>query len=71
MLKSFEIRENEEYITLIQILKFLGFADTGAMAQELVVDGLVKVNNKVDYRKRAKLRRGDIIEYMDNKIEII
>ena len=67
---SFCIRENQEFITLIQLLKFVGIAQSGAMAQELVEDGLVKVNYQVDYRKRAKIRRGDIVEIDDEVIEV-
>lgn len=67
---SFCIRENQEFITLIQLLKFVGIAQSGAMAQELVEDGLVKVNHQVDYRKRAKIRRGDIVEIDDEVIEV-
>ncbi|MFV0501244.1 MAG: RNA-binding S4 domain-containing protein [Bacteroidales bacterium] len=57
-------------MTLIQLLKFVGIAQSGAMAQELVEDGLVKVNHQVDYRKRAKIRRGDIVEIDDEVIEV-
>jgi ribosome-associated protein len=38
------------------------------MAQNLVVEGLVKHNGEVDLRKRAKIRRGDSVEVFDKKI---
>jgi ribosome-associated protein len=64
----FKIREDDEFIQLIQLLKATNIAENGAMAQNLVVDGLVKHNGEVDLRKRAKIRRGDIVEVFDKKI---
>lgn len=59
-----------EYIQLIQLLKAARLAQSGGEAQQLVVDGLVKVNGVTESRKRAKLRIGDVIEYKNNTIKI-
>ncbi len=71
MTTKFQLREKDEFIPLIQLLKATGIADSGAIAQEMVVYGEVKVNGEVDYRKRAKLRKGDFVEIMEDRIEII
>jgi len=60
-----------EYIHLIQLLKVLNWVQTGGHAQIVVMEGLVKYNGQVDFRKRLKVKKGDIIEFGDNKVKII
>ncbi|UKT65905.1 RNA-binding S4 domain-containing protein [Pedobacter mucosus] len=60
-----------EFIPLIQLLKATGLVGSGGDAQTVVEDGLVKCNGEVDFRKRLKVRVGDIITYNNNKIEVI
>lgn len=59
-----------EYIQLIQLLKASRMAQSGGEAQQLVVEGLVKVNGTTESRKRAKLRPGDVVEYNGKSITI-
>lgn len=67
---EFELRENDEYIQLTQLLKAVGIAENGAMAGQMVLDGLVKLNGERESRKRAKLRSGDVVRVMGNEIRI-
>lgn len=67
---EFELRENDEYIQLTQLLKAVGIAENGAMAGQMVLDGLVKLNGERESRKRAKLRSGDVVSVMGNEIRI-
>lgn len=60
-----------EFIPLIQLLKATGLVQSGGEAQTVVEDGLVKYNGKVDYRKRLKVRVGDVIDFMAQKITVI
>lgn len=60
-----------EYIPLIQLLKATDLVPSGGEAQVVVLEGLVKYNGTVDYRKRLKVRRGDIIEFNNQKIKVI
>lgn len=60
-----------EFIPLIQLLKATGLVGSGGDAQAVVMEGLVKTNGEVDYRKRYKVRVGDIITFGENKIEVI
>ncbi|ATP55390.1 RNA-binding protein [Pedobacter ginsengisoli] len=60
-----------EFIPLIQLLKATALVQSGGEAQTVVEDGLVKYNGKVDYRKRLKVRVGDVIDFMGQKITII
>ncbi len=59
-----------EFIQLIQLLKTLGISETGGQAKLMVEDGLVKLNGEIEFRKRAKLKRGDRIEILNQLIEI-
>jgi ribosome-associated protein len=59
-MKEFELKE--DYIELIKLLKLIGVAESGAYAKMMVEEGRVLRNGKVETRKRAKLRKGDIIK---------
>lgn len=61
---------DSEYIELQNVLKVLSLVDSGAMAKNIIQDGLVKVNGEVDTRRGKKIRKGDIIELFDERIEI-
>jgi ribosome-associated protein len=59
-----------EFIELIKLLKLLHFAQSGGHAKIMVDEGEVKLNGEVEYRKRAKLRPGDVVETSGKKISI-
>lgn len=59
-----------EYIELIKLLKLLRFAESGGHAKIMVEEGEVKLNGEVEYRKRAKLRPGDLVETSGKQITI-
>jgi ribosome-associated protein len=44
---------------------------TGGEAQLVVTDGLVLYNGEVDYRKRLKVRKGDVVEFDGHKIKVV
>lgn len=51
----------EEPIRLGQFLKLAGLAEDGGHARALVEDGAVSVNGRVETRRGAQLRRGDVV----------
>jgi ribosome-associated protein len=65
-----EFQLKTEYIELIKLLKRLGFAETGGHAKILVEEGEISLNGQPEFRKRAKLRDGDEVEIMGEKISI-
>jgi ribosome-associated protein len=65
-----EFQLKSEYIELLKLLKLLGFAETGGHAKILVEDGEVFLNGQPEFRKRAKLRKGDKIEVLGETIFI-
>ena len=60
-----------EYIQLIQLLKALNWVEHGAMAQEVVTEGLVTYNGEIDYRKRLKLRPGDVVNFDGQEVKLV
>jgi ribosome-associated protein len=59
-----------EFIELIKLLKLLHIAESGGHAKIMVEDGEVKLNGEVEFRKRAKLRPGYVVEVSGKKITI-
>ena len=66
-----EFKLEGEFIPLIGLLKATALVQSGGEAQTVVEDGLVKYNGNVDYRKRLKVRVGDVIDFMGNQIKIV
>ena len=60
-----------EPVELYKILKFEGMVGTGGEAKMVISDGLVRVNGKIETRKRKKIVSGDIIEFGDATIRIL
>ena len=66
-----EFKVEGDYIPMIQLLKATNLVETGGEAQIVVAEGEVKWNGEVDYRKRLKVKKGDIVEFRGTKIKVI
>ncbi len=66
-----EFELQTEYIELIKLLKLLRLVESGGMAKQLVEEGYVIRNGEVETRKRAKLIKGDLIEFNNSSIKIV
>ena len=53
----------QEPVELYKILKFEGLVDSGAQAKQVIADGMVQVNGRVETRKRKKIVGGDKIQF--------
>jgi ribosome-associated protein len=62
-----EFKVTGDYIPMIQLLKATNLVSTGGEAQIVVDDGEVKYNGEVDYRKRLKVKKGDVVTYECNR----
>ncbi len=60
-----------EFIPLIQLLKATDLVSSGGEAQMVVTNGWVKYNGVTDYRKRLKVKKGDVIEFNNQEIKVI
>ena len=61
-----------EYIKLDQLLKFSALAQHGAMAKEMILDGIVSVNGETCTMRGRKIRAGDAVTvaFEDGTVEI-
>ena len=66
------IKITTEYIKLDQLLKFSGVAPSGVDAKEMILDGIVSVNDEVCTMRGKKIRSGDsvLVELGDEYINI-
>lgn len=64
------IKLREEYIKLGQALKAAGLVGSGVEAKEVILEGLVKVNGKVELQRGKKLYGGDIVNFDGEEIKI-
>jgi ribosome-associated protein len=58
-------------ITLTQLLKLVGWADSGGQAKAWIGEGLVRVNGEVELRKRRQLAVGDRVALEDGPTVVI
>ncbi len=66
-----EFKVTGDYIPMIQLLKAANLVQTGGEAQIVVTEGEVKYNGLVDYRKRLKVKSGDVVEFRGKTIRVI
>jgi ribosome-associated protein len=59
---------SQEYIELNGLLKRMNLAETGGHANQLIDQGKVMVNGKVEHRRRNKIRAGDLVSLGKNEI---
>jgi ribosome-associated protein len=64
------ILEGSEFIELNNLLKITGLCASGGMAKAVIAEGKVKVDDKVELRKRCKIRTGQVVEFEGHKIHI-
>jgi len=67
----FTLRPTDDFIELVKLLKLKQIAQSGGHAKLMIEEGLVKLNGEIEFRKRKKLRVGDIIELEGLSIEIL
>lgn len=51
------------YIKLEQFLKLCGAVDTGGIAKQVILDGMVRVDGEVCLMRGKKLRGGEKVEF--------
>ena len=66
----FTLREGEDYIPLISLLKACNVVYSGSEAQEVVTAGMVLRNGEVELRKRAKITSGEVIFFQNYEIVV-
>lgn len=64
------VKIQTEYIKLGQFLKYSGIIVNGGEAKNLLDEGLVLVNNKVEYARGKKLFPGDTVVFDGEEYKI-
>lgn len=65
---EFELRG--EHIALCDLLKLTGIADSGGQGKQIVAEGEVNVDGKIELRKTAKIRAGQVVECRGNRVHV-
>lgn len=64
------IKLRDEYIKLGQAIKAAGLVESGVEAKDVIVNGEVKVNGKVEIQRGKKLYGGDVVSFNGVEIKI-
>ena len=67
-----EVQITTEFITLDQLIKYVGIAYSGAEAKDMVINGYASVNGEVCTMRGKKIRSGDVVtlDFEDDSFEI-
>ena len=68
MTNETEPETEPETIRLDQFLKLSGVCGTGGQAKNVIQDGKVLVNGRVETKRRKKLCAGDVVIYNNEEI---
>lgn len=60
-----------DYIQLDQLLKAANLVTSGGAAHAAVEEGLVRVDGKIESRKRAKLRPGQVVRFDGQEVTLV
>ena len=69
-MKTMEYKLSGDYIELFKLLKILRVASSGGEAKAMIENGEVLLNGEIEYRKRAKIRVGAVIQSGDITIKV-
>jgi ribosome-associated protein len=69
-MENFRLKEGEEYIELKNLIKILGWVDTGGEAKIRIDNQEIQVNGEIETQRRKKIRRGDKVVCGDNQVQV-
>ncbi|HEY3405011.1 MAG TPA: RNA-binding S4 domain-containing protein, partial [Ohtaekwangia sp.] len=70
IMEKFKLKEGEEYIALKDLIKLLGWADTGGEAMSRIDNREINVNGAIETQRRKKIKRGDVVMSGDNQAQV-
>lgn len=65
------VLDKTDFIELNNLLKVTGLCESGGRAKQLIAEGLVKVDEQIEQRKRCKIRQGQVVEFDGTRITVI
>jgi len=66
-----ELTLRGEFIELDKLLKATGLVESGGRARQLITAGEIKVDGKVELRKTAKMRAGQVVEFGGQQVRVL
>ena len=70
-MENFKLKEGEEYIELKNLIKLMGWVNTGGEAKTRIDNQEIKVNGEIEIQRRKKIRRGDIVVAGSNEVQVL
>ncbi len=64
------IHIKDDFIKMGQLLKLANMVESGAVAKEVIEEGLVKYNGQVETRRGKKIYPGDIVEFDGESVTV-
>jgi len=58
-------------LTVLFLSKLAGIANSGGQGKMMVADGIVQVDGNIETRKTAKIRTGQLVECLGQKIKTV
>lgn len=65
-----KLGENE-FIPLCDLLKKVGLCESGGHAKAVIAEGLVKVDNEVELRKRCKIKETQVVDFEGQQVTVV
>lgn len=62
--------EGHDFVELCDLLKLQGWTESGAIAKNMIAEGLVLVDGEVETRKRCKIVAGKVVTFGDFAVSI-
>ena len=69
-MQLFEL-EDHPYIPLCDLLKLCGLTQSGGQAKHVIEEGLVKVDGRVETRKRCKIITGQVVDFDGETVKVV
>ena len=60
-----------EFIKLCDLLKRVGLCESGGAAKNVIGEGQVTVDGKVELRKRCKILAGQTVKFEDETVKVV
>ncbi len=70
-MQQLEFHLRGEFVALNDLLKLTGVCDSGGAGKMLVAEGAVSVDGRVESRKAAKIRAGQVVTLGDVRIQVL
>ena len=62
--------DEDAVIRLDQLLKLVGWVESGGVAKHVIQEGLVELNGAVETRRSKKVRAGDVVTFQGNSVTV-